>query len=186
MSLRKIVNTIKDMFTKEKESGKLRGWYTATAYDKNGNELWSISEKNIVPNEGLYYALGTIVGKTASTTQFYIGLFSGNYTPVSTDTAATFPANATEFTGYNETTRQLWDLSGTTSITSTTISNTGSEAVFTMNQTVTLTGAMLMSASGKGAVTGFMLSAIKWSAAKGPLNSGDQLKVNYGLTVISS
>lgn len=182
--LNQITEGIKNIFSKKQELG-IGGVYTFEVYDSEGNFKYAFEEHNIVPDEGLKYALGAMLSKTSPVANFYIGLYTGNYTPVAGDTAATFPANATEFSGYTAATRVLWDLSGTPSITSTTISNTGLEAAFTLNTTATIVGAFISTASAKGAVTGILLSAIKFPAAKGPLNSGDTIKIGYGLTVIS-
>lgn len=138
---------------------------------------------NIVPNEGLNYLLNRFFNKGTVVSNWYIGLFSGNYTPVNTDTAATFPGNATEFTGYSETTRQ--ELIVPASLTGTSTDNSASPAIFTITSNATVYGGFLVSASAKSATTGILGSALKFTTSK-PVEARDTLRVTLTLTLVSN
>src|SRR3972149_5905604 len=92
---------------------------------------------NLIPTEGLNYMLGTALTGVAQSSTWYVALFEGNYTPVGTVTAATFPSAATECTAYTEASRVTWTPG---SISAGSVSNTASKAVFTMNATKTVYG----------------------------------------------
>ena len=63
-------------------------------HDVNGQEYRE--DKNLVVNEGLLHMLGVELYSTTKISTWYLALFSANYTPAATLTAATFPATASE------------------------------------------------------------------------------------------
>ncbi len=76
---------------------------------RDGKIIDKWEEHNLVVTEGLNYLIGTALdGATTQITSWYVGLFSGAYTPVATDTAANIASNATEFSDFDETERQAW------------------------------------------------------------------------------
>lgn len=140
------------------------------------------SEHNLVTTEGLNHLLNvTFKGSTQAST-WYVGLFEGNYTPVAGDTAATFPASATESTAYDETTRQLWN---TDAVSSGAVNNGTNKAIFTINATKTLYGMFLTSASAKSATSGTLFSATRFSTSRSVIDN-DELRVTYTLTATSA
>lgn len=150
-----------------------------------GEVIDTWSEKNIVVDEGLAYILGVAFdGSTSALTSWYIGLFSGNYTPVNTTTAANITANATEITtAYSEATRVAWVEAG---VTARLIGNAASPALFTFTAATTnVYGAFLASASAKGATTGTLSSAKRFAALKTMLIT-DILSVTYEITATST
>jgi hypothetical protein len=150
---------------------------------RDGKVIDSWTVDNIVPTEGLNYLLNAGYKNAPQMSNWYIGLFSGNYTPVSTDTASTFSQTATEVTaGYNENTRQLANFS---SSTSAYIDNSSSLATFTFNNTVTVYGSFISSSSAKGSTTGVLGSAARFPSAKS-MTSGDLLQVTYALSLTSA
>lgn len=118
---------------------------------------------NLIPTEGLNYMLGTALTGVAQLSAWFVALFEGNYTPVGTVTAATFPAAATESTAYNEATRVAW-IPG--AIAAGSVSNTASKAVFTMNATKSIFGIAQTSVSTKSATTGVLISVALFAAVK--------------------
>ena len=128
----------------------------------------------MIPTEGLNYKNDVVYGVEAQT-PVYIGLFSENYTPVLTDTGATFPTAATETSAYDEATRQLFQANA--SVAGVT-DNAGHVATFSMNAEVTVYGAFLVTTSGKGNTAGKLLSAVKFTTPK-TLFAGDVLEVPY-------
>ena len=129
---------------------------------------------NLVVNQGLDSLLGIMFTSVSQITAWYLGLFSGNYTPIATDTASTFPGGATESSAYTNATRPVF----TAVEASQAVSNTASPATFTMNAGVTIYGAFLSSSSAKGGTGGVLFSAAQFTAPK-TLVSTDQLLLTY-------
>ena len=136
---------------------------------------------NLMPTEGLNYVLEAAVRGGTAYSSWYIGLFEANYTPLSTDTAATFPGSATESTAYAESTRQAYT---TVAASGGVLTNAASKGVFTMNATKTIYGGFISSASAKSATTGKLLSAAKFSTSKA-VESGDVLNITATITATS-
>lgn len=147
---------------------------------RDGKVIDEWEEKNLVVNEGLNHLLDVTLSGGSQNASWYIGLFEGNYTPVSTDTAANIATNATESTAYTETTRQGWT---TAAVSSQQITNTASKATFTINANKTIYGAFLVSNNTKGGTSGMLFAASKFSVARSVVDE-DQLLVTY--TVLSA
>ena len=136
---------------------------------------------NLMPNEGVAHALGVLLKGSTQVTTWYIGLFEGNYTPVLADTAATFPASSTETTTYSETTRVVFNEGA---ISGGTCDNSANKAEFTSSANKTIYGGFIVSASAKGATSGVLLSAVKFTSPK-TFDTGDILRVTAGFTLAS-
>lgn len=149
---------------------------------RKGQVIDEFEDANIVVNQGLNYLLNTGVAGTGQLTTWYIGLFSGNYTPQASDTAATISANATEWTNYAESTRQAYTAPSTTT---QTLTNSAATATFTQASAGTIYGAFMVSNSQKGGTAGVLLAAAQFSAAK-TVASGDLLVMTYTLGMTSA
>jgi hypothetical protein len=134
---------------------------------------------NLMPTEGLNHLISVGVKGGTQIGTWYIGLFEGNYTPLATDTAAAFPAAATECTAYDETTREEF-VDGAAAAGA--VNNSASKAEFTLNASKTLYGAFMASAPAKGATTGVLLSAARFASPKAG-EAGDIIRVTGGLTL---
>jgi hypothetical protein len=137
---------------------------------------------NLVPLEGRQHILSVIGNAGTQITTWYVLIFEGNYTPVSGDTMATFPASATECTAYTAATRPEWVEAAPSA---GVITNSASKAEFTANATKTVYGAALSSSSVKGGTSGTLLSAGRFATSK-TVDSGDVLRVTGNLTLNSS
>lgn len=134
--------------------------------------------ENLVVNEGLDYILSAAVGATAGIANWYIALFTGDVSVVATWTAATFTATATEWTGYDETTRVAWSRG---SVASGGVDSFSSKASFTSSSdTQIIRGAALLSSSAKSSTSGVLLASSRLSSDK-TLDTGEILDVGYGL-----
>ena len=135
---------------------------------------------NLVVSQGLIHVLNTVFAGAAQVTQWYIGLFSGNVTPVANWTAANVVANSTELTGY-PTARPNFTVAA---VAAPSIGNTGNEATFAFDASgpYTARGACLISVSNKGSTTGVLMAATRFAADRAGLNSPDELGVRYVLT----
>ena len=163
---------------------KIGGYFT---YDhiRDGEIIDSWIEPNIVVDEGLNYTLDAAFSSGSAIATWYVSLFKNNYTPLSTDVAATFPGGgvASEATTeYSEATRPVWTEAG---VVTKSITNTASPAVFTFASNVTIYGAFLVSTSTKGGTTGVLAAASKFASSRAMLTA-DKLNVTYSLSISST
>lgn len=149
---------------------------------RDGKLLGACRDSNIVVNEGLNSLLNVYFHADTQITDWYVAIFEGNYTPVATDTAANIASASTESTAYDEATRVAYDEAAASG---QSITNAASKAAFTMNATKTIYGAFLVSAPAKGAITGTLFAASKFSAAR-PVVALDQLLISYVLSCADS
>lgn len=158
------------------------GGFLDVEHWRKGELIHHQNVHNIVPVEGLTKALENFIKGTGAVTTWYMSIYEGNYTPISTVTAATYTADATESTAYDEATRVAVTF-GTPA--SASVDNTANRADFTINATKTIYGVGLHSASAKSAVTGTLAMATKFSASR-PVVASDIISVDYTLSASSS
>lgn len=122
---------------------------------------------NLIPTQGMIYILNCALYSTAKLNNFYLALYSGNYTPTNALTAANFAATAGEIVsnteGYSNATRPAWVPPAAATLDS--IDNYADKSVFnivTATQ-VTIRGAALLSDAVKGATSGVLISAAKYA-----------------------
>lgn len=157
------------------------GVFTAKCYDSAGNLKWESKSPNLVVNEGLQdmnskYFLGS--GYTAT---WYVGIYgaAASNNPAASDTAALHPG-WTEVTGYSQSTRPAAVFATPSLADPSVVTNTASTATFSINTTVTVGGAFLISNSTKGGTSGVLFSASDFQAPGDRLMvSGDTLQVTY-------
>jgi hypothetical protein len=149
---------------------------------RDGTVIDSEVVHNLVPIEGLNHILGVEFKGVTQVLTWYLGIFEGNYTPTSADTAAAIVAGATECTAYGEATRVAL-VPG--SIAGGAFDNVASKASFTMNATKTIYGCFLTSAPAKSATTGVLTSSVRFGTAK-ILNATDILQITAGMTATSA
>jgi hypothetical protein len=147
-----------------------------------GEVIDEFETKNLVVNQGLNYLLNAALGAGSQITTWYIGLFSGNYTVLATDTAANIASAATEVSAYAAGVRQQWVQPGAAS---QSITNSASQASFTFNGSATLFGAFLISSATINGVTGTLFSGAQFGSSKSVV-SGDQLLLTYTYTAASA
>ena len=142
----------------------------------------------MLPDEGLTYLLSVGLNNGTKLSSWYLSIYSANYTPLAGLTAASYPATASEITsgteGYTESTRPLWT---PTAPTTPLIDNLANKATFTIATASSLTvrGCALLSESTKGAVTGKISSASKFSADRVLYNT-DAFNLAYRVTLTST
>ena len=146
------------------------------------------ADDNLIPAEGILYLLGAGLGGVTAITTWYLALSNGATTPASSWTAANFAANAGEVTsqaeGYTGANRPAWT---PTAASAGTISSQSARSSFSIVTTssVVITGAALLSAQGRGATTGTLASATRFSASR-TLNNGDTFELGYAVTLTDS
>lgn len=137
---------------------------------------------NLVVNQGLNYLLGAALGGQSVITSWYIGLFSGNYTVLASDTASSIAGNATEVTAYTAGARQAWTSAAPSG---QSITNSASQASFTFNAPVTVYGGFLVSSATISGTSGTLFSGAQFGSAKSVV-SGDQLLLTYTYSAASA
>lgn len=155
-------------------------------HDVNGQD--ERMDPNIITDQGLMYFLSVGLNNGAKIATWYLALYAANYTPVAGLTAASFPATASEITsgteGYTEGTRPTWTPSAPSG---NIIDNVAAKAAFTIAtaSSLTVNGAALLSDATKGAVTGTLVSATKFAAARTLYNT-DVFNLAYRVQLTSS
>jgi len=142
------------------------------------------SDGNLVVNEGLDHLLDVALSSATQKTNWYVGINKANYTFLATDTAANVSTNSTEVTGTGDvsnTVRPAWTEAG---VSSQSITNSASPAVYTSDSTFTVYGAFLVSvtAFGNGISTDRLLAASAFAASRS-LIATDVLNVTYTLNI---
>jgi len=154
-------------------------------YIHNVNGEDERSDHNIIPDEGLNYILNQIMLTSAAAVPrtWYCMLHSGSGTPSAAITAANYHATVTEITsgaeGYSQATRVLW-VGDAVDTANTEVVNLASPAAFTIVTATSLVvnGAGLTSVSTKGATSGTLISAGKFSASR-TLANADTFNLKY-------
>jgi len=137
---------------------------------------------NIIPTEGRNSILDVYLDAATQITAWYLAIFEANYTPVAGLTAASFTADSTESTAYDEATREAitWG-----EPSSGSIDNAATHCEFTMNATKTIYGGGVLSASAKSSTSGTICSASKFSASRAVIDN-DILRVDVTVALTSS
>jgi hypothetical protein len=158
------------------ESAAGGGVFHLTCHDKYGNLKWESKAKNLVVNEGLQDMNTEYFKGSTYTASWFIGLISGT-----TPTLAAADTLASK--AWTETTDYAGNRKAATFGTATTadpsvIDNDASQAQFTMNATVTVSGAFL--ASVDTGTSGVLFSEAEFEApGDRSVVSGDILNVKY-------
>lgn len=157
------------------------GVFTVVCYDKDGNHKWTAKSPNLVVNVGLADMNDKYFSGAMYSAAWYFGLYgaASSNDPAAGDTMASH-AGWTEVTDYSQSTRPAATFGSATVADPSVIDNSGSVAVFSINNTVTVGGAFLTSDDTKGGSTGILFSAADFQAP-GDRNvvSGDTLNVTY-------
>lgn len=162
-----------------RQSVNFAGKYRCTDADGNVAE-----HHNLVTKEGLLHLLNVSMGNTPKPSKYYIALFSGSAAPAPNWTAANFNAVASEIVsmseGYTLATRIPCEYENASA--DTHIDNYGREVevTFATAASINVTGAALLTASGKGATTGTLVSASLYPAPYTFMN-GNTFKAGYRL-----
>ena len=151
---------------------------------RDGKIIDEFDIENLVVNQGLNYMLGATLAGGSQITTWYIGLFSGNYTVLATDTASVIASNSTEATAYTAGARQAWTANSST-VTGESTSNSSAQASFTFNSSITVYGGFLISSATLSGTSGTLFSGAQFGASKAVV-SGDILLLTYTFTAASA
>lgn len=134
-------------------------------FDSNDGERPGV-EHNRLPAQGLNYLLEAGLRGGAASTQFYLAIFSGAYTPVDGVTAANFATQATEITsaaeGYTENLRRPWMPAAAAGGVMDNVANRAAFTIATASE-LTIRGAALLSDPVKGGTNGVLISVARFA-----------------------
>ena len=172
-----------------KLSARTGAIYEFECVGPDGKVKWREAITNIIPVEGRNFYLDATLKEASQPTDWYVGLIDDtNWTEVaSDDTAAKISTTKNhpttndwqELDDYSESTRPVLTL-GT--VASGSVDNSASKASYSINATVTIRGAFVVSSSVKGGTAGTLLSAGAFSSTRSAQN-GDTLNVTVTLTM---
>jgi hypothetical protein len=133
---------------------------------------------NIITTEGINNMQDVYFHGSSQTATWYIGIYTGTYTPVITATAATIASAATETSSYDESNRVAYNEAAASSRVT---SNSANPAEFTASATIAVKGAFLISSATKQGTSGVLFSVSNFSSTKN-LDDGDKLYIQYDIT----
>lgn len=148
---------------------------------KNGEVIETEICHNLLPIEGANHMVGVVFKGQSAVSQWYVGLFEGNFTPSVNDVAATLPSLATECASYSGATRVAFTPGA---VAAGAVDNTAARAEFTFTAAKTVYGGFISSAPAKGATTGVLASLVRFSSPK-TLDADSILRVTAGFTLSS-
>ena len=146
-------------------------------YYPDGTLKWKEVIKNIVVDDGLYHSLDVIFMGGTAYSDWYVSLFSSDSTPDNTWDYAGINTDQTEFTSYDEVTRQQWSPASIVTL------QLVDEVTFTASVGVdtTIYGAFVVNVNTKGddsSPVGIMWCATRFSTAR-PYVATEVLNVTY-------
>lgn len=161
----------------------VKGVWTVTIRDPQGNVIREDTWENLVTDAGLNELLSATLAAGTQTTTWYIGLTDGTPTAAAGDTMASH-AGWTEVTGYDEAARQTWTAG---SVASKSVDNSASKATFTItSDSTTVGGAFLGSNNTKSGTTGTLYSIGAFSGGDVTLSAGSTLQVTATFTTAAA
>lgn len=143
--------------------------YVVECY-RDGKLIWTDEFNNLVVNAGLDDSLDKHLKGSSYTAAWYVGLTSSSPTPAAADTMSSH-SGWSEVTTYSESNRPALVL-GT--VSGQSVSNSANKAEFSINGSVTVGGAFVVSNNTKGGSTGTLYGV-------GAFNRRDSNAVRQGI-----
>lgn len=157
--------------------------FEVECFDKDGNLKWTDTIKNLVVNVGLDDALDKYFKGSTYTAAHYVGLTDGTPTVAAADTMASH-AGWTEVVAYDEAVRQTLTLG---SVSSQSVDNSASKAVFTISSdSTTIGGAFISTDDTRGGSTGTLYGGGAFTAGDKSLDDDDVLNVTVTASAAAS
>ena len=155
---------------------KVGGVFKFECRDKDGNLKWVEDIHNLVVNTGLDDFLDKYFKGSSYTAAHYVGL-KGTGSMAAGDTMASH-AGWSEITAYSQANRPIFT-PGT--VSSQSVSNSASVAVFSINGSASVYGAFLATDNTKGGSTGTLFSGVDFTSSR-TVADGDTINVTYTFT----
>jgi hypothetical protein len=128
---------------------------------------------NLVPTEGLNYAISNLLKGSSYTAAFYIGLVDSSPTVAASDTMSSH-GGWTEITDYTETYRQALTLG---SVAGGSAHNHAASGTFGINAAATIGGAFVCTDDAVGSANGTIYAVGAFASGNQTVGSGDTLRV---------
>lgn len=141
----------------------------------------NIIDKNLITNEGLNHFLGVTLAAVSANPTWYVGIFEGNYTPQPTDTGGNIATNSTESNSFASPTARKTYTIDSGDPTGQALSNFDAKASFTMDATVTIYGAFLISDVTVNGTAGVCVAASRFAAQRDLVDT-DEFLVGYSIS----
>ena len=161
------------------------GVFTVECYDKNGNLKWETKAKNLVTNQGLQdmntkYFTGVVYNAA-----WYIGLVdNAGFTAYAAGDTLASHAGWNENVGYSGGNRGTASFGSATAADPSVISNSASQASFSITGTATIRGAFLTNIQNNTVNSGLLFSVADFEApGSRAVVSGDTLNVRYDFSL---
>jgi len=156
--------------------------YDGQLVASDGEILVRQRARNLIPQVGIDHIVALLRGDGSLVSNWYVGLFEGNFVPTSSTTAADLPSNAQECQAYSEASRPLWDeeYDGVS-----IISNLNGRAEFSFTADKRVYGAFLVSESVKGGGGGLLLSIARFGSPF-DIPAGTTFRLGVSATVLPS
>lgn len=161
------------------------GIFTVTCYDKDGAVKWETTAKNLVTNVGLQDMNTKYFTGSSYTAAWYIGLVdNAGFTAYAAGDTLASHAGWTENVGYAGSNRGTATFGTATTADPSVISNSASQASFSITTTSTIRGAFLTNTQSNVLNTGVLFSEADFDApGSRSVVSGDTLNVRYDFSL---
>jgi hypothetical protein len=167
------------------EGSRGGGVFTVVCYDQHGNLKWETTAKNLVTNAGLQDMNTQYFTGAAYTAAWYIGLVdNAGFTAYAAGDTMASHAGWAENTDYSGSDRGTATFGSATLADPSVISNTASQAQFSITGTATIRGAFLTATQDNSTNTGILFSVADFEApGSRSVVSGDTLNVRYDFSL---
>jgi hypothetical protein len=154
--------------------------YKVSCYDAQNSLKWEDGFENLVTNVG---KAGLLLSNFTSGTSpaWYVGLKDGGGSIAAGDTMASH-GSWTELTPYSQANRPTWTPGSITTSTPSSVDNSGSVAVFSINATSTVVGCFLSNNNTLSGTSGLLYGGGDFGVARS-VASGDTLNVTIQLQI---
>lgn len=154
--------------------------YHAELVGPDGETLAKSSDCNLIPQVGIDHFVGLLRGTASVISNWYVGVYEGDFVPTSATTSADLQTSAQESLAYSEASRPIW---GNSYDGVQLVTNLDSRAEYTFTADKRLYGAFLVSASGKGTATGTLLSIARF-ASPYDVPAGSTFRLGASITIV--
>lgn len=165
---------------------RIKNTYRFEARDAQGRLKWVEEVENLTVTQGLNDLLSKYFKGSSYTAAWFVGLINNaSFSALAAgDTAAQIGGSNgwIEATAYSESVRQTLTLG---SASAGSIDNSASKAVFSINGTITINGAFVVSSSTKTGTSGVLYGEASFGSARSLL-SGDTLTITVTLTAATA
>lgn len=174
----------------EKQTGSFDGaqgggTFYVTCHDQDGNLKWEAKAKNLVTKAGLQFMNENFFKGSTYTAAWYIGLVDNSgFTAYSSDDTMASHTGWNENTSYSGSDRATATFGTPTLADPSVISNSGSQASYSITGTATIRGAFLTTTQDNSTNVGILFSVADFEApGSRSVVSGDTLNVRYDFSL---